>query len=656
MARVRPGGERSASRGDRPRERVVGAGGGWRVGCGRPARAARRLRRFLHGARQRRAGRAGARRARGAWHHRPRDGGRRATAQRLPSISTKRASARSRRSAASSTRGATTRASRGTSSRGATPCTCAPVTPTRCSWPGVRVSSLRPRGSCRCCGRRRCELDALVSSGKDEAERYQPGQLDPEPRARRDDVRRARRVGAAGRTVLRGAASGSTPPTRTARATASLRVLHSALAAGLRGSTRSTSPRAAAPGPSPGPESMRRRSVAVHNSAHGRCGRRGCEVGESGVRWGPVGDRQPRPRHVLRRTYEHTIDEKSRLTLPAKFRDGLGGGVVLVRGYRRARSTSIRARAGSRASSGSPLSTRSRGRRARCSASSSRAQPWPRLDKQGRVLVPPELARHAGLGGTSSVVGVYDHIEIWGRPAWADARQRHRRERRRCCRTSCSGQTRLITSPCSRTRCASSSTCSRGRRSSMPPSARAATRALLAADLQGSGKLVAIDRDPTVRPYFDRVQGGGARRAGALSPRRLRRRPVAARRRTACAPTRCCSTSASVVDAGRSTRARLLVRDRRAARHAHGPVGRAQRGRRASTTYDERELETIFRPLRRGAIRATDRARRSCAAARRRRSSGRASSSTSFAPRYRLRRDSARDIPPSACSRRCGSR
>jgi 16S rRNA (cytosine1402-N4)-methyltransferase len=30
---------------------------------------------------------------------------------------------------------------------------------------------------------------------------------------------------------------------------------------------------------------------------------------------------------------------------------------------------------------------------------------------------------------------------------------------------------------------------------------------LLAADLRGSGKLIAIDRDPTVRPYFDRVKG-----------------------------------------------------------------------------------------------------------------------------------------------------
>ena len=31
-------------------------------------------------------------------------------------------------------------------------------------------------------------------------------------------------------------------------------------------------------------------------------------------------------------TYEHTIDEKSRLTLPARFRDGLGENVVLTRG------------------------------------------------------------------------------------------------------------------------------------------------------------------------------------------------------------------------------------------------------------------------------------------------------------------------------------
>ena len=42
---------------------------------------------------------------------------------------------------------------------------------------------------------------------------------------------------------------------------------------------------------------------------------------------------------------------------------------------------------------------------------------------------------------------------------------------------------------------------------------------MLAADLAGSGKLVAIDRDPTVRPYFDRMKAGAR---GVQTPRRRR--------------------------------------------------------------------------------------------------------------------------------------
>jgi 16S rRNA (cytosine1402-N4)-methyltransferase len=41
---------------------------------------------------------------------------------------------------------------------------------------------------------------------------------------------------------------------------------------------------------------------------------------------------------------------------------------------------------------------------------------------------------------------------------------------------------------------------------------------LLAADLAGSGKLIAIDRDPTVRPYFDRMKAS----AGGIQTRFLR--------------------------------------------------------------------------------------------------------------------------------------
>ena len=34
-------------------------------------------------------------------------------------------------------------------------------------------------------------------------------------------------------------------------------------------------------------------------------------------------------------TYEHSIDDKSRITLPRRFRDALGAGVVLARGLDR---------------------------------------------------------------------------------------------------------------------------------------------------------------------------------------------------------------------------------------------------------------------------------------------------------------------------------
>ena len=63
--------------------------------------------------------------------------------------------------------------------------------------------------------------------------------------------------------------------------------------------------------------------------------------------------------------YEHTIDEKNRLTLPARFRDALAGGVVLARGIERNIDVYPAARRGTRTWRGSPSSTRSRARLAR---------------------------------------------------------------------------------------------------------------------------------------------------------------------------------------------------------------------------------------------------------------------------------------------------
>jgi MraZ protein len=116
--------------------------------------------------------------------------------------------------------------------------------------------------------------------------------------------------------------------------------------------------------------------------------------------------------------YEHTIDEKSRLTLPARFRDALAGGVVLARGldanvdvYPRATwETNVERRVGGL----DPLSREARDLRRFFFAGAVDQE----LDRQGRVLVPPALVRHASLGREVVVAGVWDHVEIWAREAW----------------------------------------------------------------------------------------------------------------------------------------------------------------------------------------------------------------------------------------------
>jgi MraZ protein len=117
--------------------------------------------------------------------------------------------------------------------------------------------------------------------------------------------------------------------------------------------------------------------------------------------------------------YEHTIDDKNRLTLPARFRDALAGGVVLTRGldecldvYARA---AFDAMVEARLSPLDPFSKEARDLKRFFFSAASDAE----LDKQGRVLVPPALHRHAKLGREIVVAGVHDHLEIWDRGAWA---------------------------------------------------------------------------------------------------------------------------------------------------------------------------------------------------------------------------------------------
>jgi transcriptional regulator MraZ len=117
--------------------------------------------------------------------------------------------------------------------------------------------------------------------------------------------------------------------------------------------------------------------------------------------------------------YEHTIDDKSRLTLPVRFRDALAKGVVLSRGLdgsvdvypREAWELTVVSRIGEL----DPLLPDTRTLQRHFFGGASEDTP----DKQGRVHVPVSLQRHGRLDREVTVVGNYDHLEIWDRTAWA---------------------------------------------------------------------------------------------------------------------------------------------------------------------------------------------------------------------------------------------
>jgi transcriptional regulator MraZ len=116
--------------------------------------------------------------------------------------------------------------------------------------------------------------------------------------------------------------------------------------------------------------------------------------------------------------FEHTIDDKNRLTLPAKFRQALSGGLVITRGmdgclYCYPQAGWERLVEG-RLAGLDPLSKEGRMMHRHFFAGASEAEP----DKQGRVLVPATLAKEARIERDVVVAGVGDRLEIWDRAAW----------------------------------------------------------------------------------------------------------------------------------------------------------------------------------------------------------------------------------------------
>ncbi len=118
--------------------------------------------------------------------------------------------------------------------------------------------------------------------------------------------------------------------------------------------------------------------------------------------------------------HEHTLDEKNRLTLPAKFRQEFKDGVVVTRGmdgclYAYTRTDWERL-VDDRLRSLDTLNREARLMQRFFFSGAVEAE----LDKQGRVMLPNALTESAGLQREVVVAGVYDHLEIWDRAAWRD--------------------------------------------------------------------------------------------------------------------------------------------------------------------------------------------------------------------------------------------
>jgi MraZ protein len=118
--------------------------------------------------------------------------------------------------------------------------------------------------------------------------------------------------------------------------------------------------------------------------------------------------------------YDHSIDEKSRLTLPARFRDALAGGVVLSKGLDGSVDVypkeTWQMTIGERIGRLDPLLPETRTLRRLFFGGAAEDTP----DKQGRVLLPAPLVSYGKLAKDVTVVGSDDHLEIWDRAAWAE--------------------------------------------------------------------------------------------------------------------------------------------------------------------------------------------------------------------------------------------
>lgn len=117
--------------------------------------------------------------------------------------------------------------------------------------------------------------------------------------------------------------------------------------------------------------------------------------------------------------YIHTLDEKNRVSLPAKFRAELGKRVVLAPGLDKSIFMFAVAewkKISERLAENSMLQADNRSFNRFMFGGAHEVD----VDTSGRILIPDFLKERAGLKKTIAVIGVQNRVEIWSEKTWGE--------------------------------------------------------------------------------------------------------------------------------------------------------------------------------------------------------------------------------------------
>ncbi len=122
---------------------------------------------------------------------------------------------------------------------------------------------------------------------------------------------------------------------------------------------------------------------------------------------------------MLMGEYQHSVDAKGRLFMPAKLREELGESFILTLGLDNCLFVFSQAEFAILKSKLDAISIANRDARQFARFFFAGACEC-EVDKQGRILIPAKLRGYAGLEKDATIVGVSNRVEIWNTPKWEE--------------------------------------------------------------------------------------------------------------------------------------------------------------------------------------------------------------------------------------------